>query len=509
MQKLRISLLAVILLFSLSDLWAFCGFYVAKTDASLFNNTSQVIIVRDGIQTTVTMSSDFKGDVKDFAMVVPVPTVLKKKQVRTINPNIFTRMDGYSAPRLAEYYDSRQCPYNGDEVTTITRMDVQAVSLSSIASRSRVNRKKYKVKVEEEFSVDEYDIVILSAKESDGLERWLIDNGYKIPEGAQEVLEPYIQSKMKFFVVKVNMEKVDKSPSAMLSPLQITYTSNNFMLPIRLGMANADGDQDMLVYTFTKKGRVETTNYKMDKIPTDRYVPYFVKDRFGEFYKDLFDKSWKREGGNSVWLEYSWDLSATNPVKCDPCNSSLLTYNELKEAGVWWLASSQWGQYQGNLFMTRMHVRYNRSSFPQDLAFQITPNTERYQGRYILRRPAPGPFDCEPGQEYVKNLAGQRSTEVYELASLTGWKPTQFEDYIHHYDSYIKKSEEDGHGSIDMPVDGFDVGSTASAIEKSDDPEYMVAGVTNNQEQKWIFLPLIIAAILMVLGLSRKRKRIG
>ncbi|TND05043.1 MAG: hypothetical protein FD123_3663, partial [Bacteroidetes bacterium] len=48
---------------------AFCGFYVAKADAKLFNKTSEVILVRNGEKTTITMSSDFEGEVKDFAMV--------------------------------------------------------------------------------------------------------------------------------------------------------------------------------------------------------------------------------------------------------------------------------------------------------------------------------------------------------------------------------------------------------------------------------------------------------
>ena len=503
MRKVKIAIFTLILLFSLTDLWAFCGFYVAKTDASLFNNTSQVIIARDGIQTTVTMSSDFKGEVKDFALVVPVPEVLSKKQVRTVKPSIFKKCDAYSAPRLVQYHDQRVCPQNYSGGGTITMNDavtLESVMVSGRRSSAKLNRKQYKVKVEDEFEVDEYDIVILSAKESDGLERWLIDNGYKIPKGSKEVLQPYIASKMKFFVVKVNVDRMDKSPTGMLSPIQINYNSNNFMLPIRLGMANAEGDQDMLVYTFTREGRVETTNYKTEKAPSNRHVPLFVKGRFGEFYKDLFEKSWKREGRDAVWLEYSWDISAQNPVKCDPCNSALFTYQELKDAGVWWLAPSRWGQYQGNLYMTRLHVRYNREKFPQDLAFQITPNNEHFQCRYILTNPSPGPFDCEAGQTYLTDLQERRYTEVYELAALTGWKPGQFENYVHEYDKHIKGG--DGNGMNETgPWE-------PNRIDKSPEPDYMMGKVESDPERGWMILPLILAAILMVLGISRKRKKL-
>ncbi|MEM8891177.1 MAG: DUF2330 domain-containing protein, partial [Bacteroidota bacterium] len=89
--------------------FAFCGFYVAKADAKLFNKTSQVIIARDGTQVAITMSSDFEGDVKDFAMVVPVAEVLQRNQIRIAKQSIFDILDAYSGPRLVEYYDANPC----------------------------------------------------------------------------------------------------------------------------------------------------------------------------------------------------------------------------------------------------------------------------------------------------------------------------------------------------------------------------------------------------------------
>src|SRR5687768_3266440 len=88
---------------------AFCGFYVARADVKLFNKTSQVILVRDGNRNVLTMSSDFQGDVKDFAMVVPVPVILKEKDIRVADRAIFDKLDAYSGPRLVEYYDSNPC----------------------------------------------------------------------------------------------------------------------------------------------------------------------------------------------------------------------------------------------------------------------------------------------------------------------------------------------------------------------------------------------------------------
>ncbi len=42
---------AVLTVFLTTTAQAFCGFYVAKADTSLFNQASQVVLVRDGDRT--------------------------------------------------------------------------------------------------------------------------------------------------------------------------------------------------------------------------------------------------------------------------------------------------------------------------------------------------------------------------------------------------------------------------------------------------------------------------
>ena len=64
---------------------------------------------------------------------------------------------------------------------------------------------------------------------------------------------------MKFFVARVNLQEQSKLGFSMLRPIQVAYESPKFMLPIRLGMVNADGPQELFVYALTRKGRVETT----------------------------------------------------------------------------------------------------------------------------------------------------------------------------------------------------------------------------------------------------------
>jgi len=411
---------------------AFCGFYVAKADAKLFNKTSQVILVRDGDKTIITMSNDYEGPVKDFAMVVPVPVVLKEKQIRTVPQSLFDDLDAYSAPRIVEYWDDNPC-YVPETYPAGIMYSFSSTENYDMVELSAINNG---VTIEAQYKIDEYDVLILSAKESDGLKTWLTANGYKLPEGASKVLDPYIQNGMKFFVAKVNLEDYDASGNNTLNPLQIEFNSDKFMLPIRLGMANAKSTQDLLVYAFTKTGRIETTNYRQVSIPTDNEIPLFVQDEFGQFYKDVFERVYNNEGRNAVFLEYAWDLSTNNPVKCDPCISPPPPLADMSQVGV------GWANEQGSkVYFTRLHVRYDEANFPQDLQFQVTPNQERFQGRYVTRHMAQGDLlACDEGVPYLEGLLERRKNELDELASLTGWDVSNRNDYTNKVKDILKKA---------------------------------------------------------------------
>jgi hypothetical protein len=386
--------------------WAFCGFYVAKADSKLYNQASQVVIARDGNRTVLTMANDYQGDVKDFALVVPVPVVLKQEQVHIGESKIIERLDAFSAPRLVEYFDPDPCTVNYPASEAVPAPQMSA------GAKPRRDSNSLGVTVEARFSVGEYDIVILSAKESNGLQKWLNRNGYKMPKGANQLLRPYIRQNMKFFVAKVNLAEFEKSGYQLLRPLMMAYESPKFMLPIRLGMINATTAQDLIVYVLSPKGQAEITNYRTVNVPSDAEIPVFVKNQFSDFYKSMFQTAYTREDRKVAFLEYAWDMGS-----CDPCSAEPLNTEELRKAGVFWLNQN----VSTNVFITRLHVRYTRDKFPEDLMFAETSNRQSFQGRYILRHAFTGNASCEAGQQYKRSLPQRFEQESRTLANLTGW----------------------------------------------------------------------------------------
>src|SRR5947208_6344924 len=128
---------------------AFCGFYVAKADTTLFNKASQVVLVRNEDKTVLTMANDYQGDPKEFAIVIPVPTFLEKDQIHVGDKAQIDHLDAYSAPRLVEYFDSDPCV----QLEAFSRR--YALSAGAPAKATDNSASALGVKIEAEYTVGE------------------------------------------------------------------------------------------------------------------------------------------------------------------------------------------------------------------------------------------------------------------------------------------------------------------------------------------------------------------
>ena len=399
-------LIAAATLLLAGDASAFCGFYVAPNDAPLYNDATMVALMREGTRTALSMSNNYRGPAADFAMVVPVPIVLQKENVKTLPLDMFKKLEALSAPRLVEYWEQDPCEpmYEYEGAPGAGGMPPPTASAAEDKASS------YKVKIEAQFKVGEYDIVVLSAEESDGLERWLRDNKYNIPKGASAALAPYIKEQMKFFVAKIDVKKVqmDANGVATLSPLRFHYESQDFRLPVRLGLLNASGKQDLLVFVLSKDKRYEVANYPNAFIPTNLEVDDATRSSFGPFYATLFDATLGKAGGRAVVTEYSWESSS-----CDPCPTPPLEESDVATLGGDVLFN---GQPQYGTVLTRLHTRYDSTTLTEDLVFRAADpvvggrefmtdgqqlekgarkdSSNNFQARYAIRHAWTGPISC-------------------------------------------------------------------------------------------------------------------
>ena len=390
-----------------SSAHAFCGFYVGGAGAQMFNNATEVVLMRHGTTTVLSMENNYQGPPEGFALVVPVPVVVKEAQVKTLPREVFAKVDLLGAPRLVEYWEQDPCnPYVYEDDMVM----MAGMAPTDDAEYESADDEDYHVKIEAQFSVGEYDIVVLSASESTGLDRWLRANKYEIPAGAEPLLRPYVEAGTKFFVAKVDPKKVTfANGMATLSPLRVQYDAADFALPIRLGLANSSGTQDLIVNILAPNNtRYEVANYPNVTIPTNLAVKEDVRGRFGEFYAALFDHTLAKAPG-AVVTEYAWDSG-----NCDPCPGPTLDGNDLATLGADVLQASY--QDVGFAFtLTRLHARYGKE-VGDDLVFRAvgplqggrgTPDAQgnmpadtapsdynNFQGRYAILHPWTAAISC-------------------------------------------------------------------------------------------------------------------
>jgi hypothetical protein len=387
---MRFALILVAMLFAADSARAMCGCMlrprpkVGETaSAKIINKSSKVILARDDDRTVMTLSNDFEGAPAEFGIVIPVPTAIKREDVKIVEDTVFAALEALTAPRVQEVFEPDPC----ERRTAGGAPRAMAEELKpATAAPKKMRASDYGVKIESHFFAGEYEIAVLAGKDSTGLIKWLQLFNYDVPDDAARVLESYIKQNMRFFVARVYVKEMGNERRD-LRPIQVSYKTPKFMLPIRLGMVNANGPQELLVFALAKNGRVESTNYRTVKMPTGAVLPHFVKDDWSNVYSAMFDEQTKREDMRVVFLE------------------------DARNASVDAKTGAFWGT---NAFVTRLHFKYVEEKFPEDLVLQSTSDAMPYNIVHTAIRPANS--SCpDPGAPQ------RRAREQQQLANLTGW----------------------------------------------------------------------------------------
>ncbi len=357
------SLPVVLALAYAGDAAAFCGTYVSSYGETPENAASEVAIVRQGTRTTLTVANDIVGDTRSFAMVIPVPEILPEDAIHVVDPSVFDRLRGYSDPRQVRY----ECA--DFESTDDTADFDNAASDSGIADTDTDD-----VEVEAQYVVGEYDITILSATESGSLVDWLQANGYAVPDASQRLLGEYIEGGAYFFAAQVREDAAIAS-GQQLSPLQFSYTSEPFGLPIRIGTLNSPGEQDLRIYAISdyEQGRTAIANYNEAPVDHDcMWQPEGGED-FTGYYDRQLDEAYASQPSASWVTEYSWGNG-----NCDPCTGVIPDDDALFTLG--YEADYHVGMYY---WFTRLRMRYAPQTATQDLVLYQTNMQDTTQMRFI------------------------------------------------------------------------------------------------------------------------------
>lgn len=382
----------------------FCGTYVGGPGAQLANRSSQVVLAREDTRTTLTLVADYQGDPSQFALVLPVPRDLDPETVLVVDPGEIELLDTYSAPRRIAYTCddaihvdlTNNLPAAGCAMTLGCSAELGGIDGFEVLGPPE--EALGAVTVEAQFTVADYDIVILTAEGAGGLEAWLDLNGYAIPSGGGDILQEYIDSGVSFLAAKVSLEATDDARATRrLPPLQMAYDSDFFGLPIRIGTISAAGPQEVVIYAITDPyaGRARILNYPEIQVEDECMWPASEHESFARFYQEELEKV--AAEGASWQTEYSWTMYLPQPTtKCDPCT---VPPEELYDEGEF----APLGFVGPAAHLTRMRMTYEPHQVPEDLSIGLAPLDGNLQLRYV---------EYERDLEFLFPICGQGYVDV-------------------------------------------------------------------------------------------------
>ncbi len=312
---------------------AFPGFLASKTKSDIKVNSTQIVMMKKGDTTAVSVMSDYEGSLEPFAMVLVVPADVTAERVTTLKREYVDRVDSISAPRFHEYWEQDPCDPGPVEQEWQRNMKADASSAflggGDMPQPAQKVAKELSLDVQAKQKEGEYSFSLLGKDES--VSTWLKSKGYAVPDGAEQAVQPYLQAGMRLVVAQVDTNRVELvgGDRAQLSPIRFWTQQPYDTIPDRVGLLNANGKQELIVYVLDPEQRYESKNYNNLFPPTNIEVDFAVKERIGEFYVALHDII-AQKSPNSFLNEYAWPADGCG----QPCATEPLMISELLSLGA-------------------------------------------------------------------------------------------------------------------------------------------------------------------------------
>ena len=280
-KKILLSAFSVSSVFLVSFLWT----YVAYGDGKVIRPIrymgvleeeaqDAIIVFRPGTaekksQQDLVLQIRVRGDIKQFAWVVPLPEAPKTSKE---DANLFKELKRYVRARL--------------------RSRIRKPTARSSPNKTAAASKKDKgVEVISREVVGSYEVSVVKEHQAGTLNKWLVKNGYQALKDAEDVLSFYRKQGYVMVCIKVSNAALKKDKGVDLHPLRFTFSpggQDGMFFPMKLtGLQNATFNVNLYVF--------------YDKWINDRLSPYgFVHQGFKRIWRD-YDGSNCTPNAGKLW----------------------------------------------------------------------------------------------------------------------------------------------------------------------------------------------------------------
>lgn len=215
------------------------GFFPVEVDQignSALSPNQRAVVIYNGQNETLIVQVKYSGNVRDFAWVIPLPSMPDEQAIQTESDSIFTLLHDRSQPRV--YRTDRYYGGRGGGGDSGAGMEV-------------IEDENAQARVWQSLVVGPYDVHIISGNTVQAVRDWLGSNGYDYTPSSDPVLDFYVQKGWFFMATKVSVADqnvTNSSYQAGLPALKVTFPVDQPVFPLRISEISSARENEIEIY---------------------------------------------------------------------------------------------------------------------------------------------------------------------------------------------------------------------------------------------------------------------
>jgi len=295
---IKFTLLIFVLIFLCSNLALADGVIIPPPDRNITEAGQKAIIFYDEGKEDLILSIAFTGDISNFGWLIPVP---EKPEVNRSSDKAFEKLEELTLPKKNLLEKIKDWSFGN------LGRGYFRDGLSEGLTPQKITKEP--VSVLETKKVGVFDIAVLLATDSGALSEWLSKNNYNLPQGAESLLEDYIENKWYFVAAKINpfafsIFELPGLNTGHATPVKISFRTKNLVYPLKISSLNKSTELNKdkpYLWPFNKKQEKKQVPYYRQKASILLYIfadhkkipanySLAVDNKSGSFTIDYADK---------------------------------------------------------------------------------------------------------------------------------------------------------------------------------------------------------------------------
>ena len=280
----------VVLLHSAPDAYA-CGCFAAPSPAfPVVQAGEKILFVREGTTISAHIQIQYEGEAEEFGWLIPMPAV---PEVRLGVEELFVQLEAATNPSFLLSIQGGGCD-DGESLFACGSQDSRAGVAFEDVGNQNPNPEPVVV---EQGSAGPFEFAVVRADDKGPMLEWLQDNRYVVPEGGENLLDPYVREGAFFLALKLRSGQ----STGDLQPIVIEYEADQPMIPLILTQLGAIVDMGVLTWILGDV-RAVPTNYRHVQI-NEEYIDWFnAANNYADVVARAVDEA---ENGHAFVTEYA------------------------------------------------------------------------------------------------------------------------------------------------------------------------------------------------------------